>query len=315
MKLTQVFRGEKVLFFYDESGSISIIHTFLMLLLGIFISLVAAYLLHLGSSISYLPFLLPALFFVLIYFALYITINFGRCRNLLAGFLLGALIGVVYYGGFWYINYHIETNSWKPMHKTMIERTYDLELNFVGYLRFRARQLSESQTDGTFGMSIMVSEFIFFSVIAGMLATILSSRIFFEKENRWARRKKYYYANNQAEKLIEALVQYDWETLLFIPRKRRAYPWSPHIQVQFHYISKSEGSPVFVTVKAIYLSRDFSSPHVDRGSLKGLSETLLDGFMVPASQVKKLAAVFEDIDLPRSSSNSSQYQRYGSKAR
>jgi hypothetical protein len=215
------------------------------------------------SSRWYLFFITPLLFCLPVLGVIYITIRGGRCRSGILAGIVGLVMMLSYYGGYWELNYLSFLSFYEEKAQPVLEYETGSK-GFWGFIQFYCKNSTiesypgpnfkdkkPDKADEIFSYILYSGELIILLVFGARMSYVLSQRVFFESIKRWAKAKTVRFRVSDLEELQRIIHQKDWAGLRKLPKLPKLGQQTAYLEFITEYPKKADAAlPIYVSVKS-----------------------------------------------------------------
>jgi len=290
---------------YRPSGWVSLGRFLPLFLLGLIIACLMAFVLCLLENNWYFFIITPFIVSVPVFGALLLAIRVGRCRNRVAGAIVGLLLLGLYYGGYWTMSYLLNVVSQGPEAVEYVRQEGGAP-GVLGYFRFRCRKAVIKSTEDfgqrerhsdkgdPFGAYLFYGMEIVLILGAGFLAGKNSAgRVFYENAGQWASSMELRFAGGEFATAYRAAQAQDWGPLAKLSRLPRlgGNAASSLVTMKIEYLKGATDEPVYVTISGSNLGKNPAARAAGAKGWGSISKTFIRQRMVSGAAVQSLAQV------------------------
>ena len=274
---------------YQPSGRVSLGRFVPLILLGVVVALVMAFVLCLLEANWYFFIFTPFIVGLPVFGALLVVIRVGRCRNRVVGAIVGLLLLGLYYGGYWTMSYMLNV-VWQGPEVVEYVREEGGAPGLPGYFRFRCRKaLIKSTHDmgaphrrsndaDAFGAYMLYGLEWVLILGAGFVAGRNNGgRVFYENLLRWSSAAELRFAGSEFRTVYGAAQSQDWTPLSRLARlpKLGGGAGSSFVAMKVEYAPGATGEPVYVTISGMNLGKNPAARAVGMKGWGGISKVFV----------------------------------------
>lgn len=267
---------------YRPSGRVNPGRFALMLPCGLIIALLMVAGLFLSDLFFYMPLLTPLILGLGVAGGVWLVVHFGKCRNSWVGAVMGLVLGLVCYLGFWGISYaHFVVTAGTEGVQAIDEVTGTTGIASYFKWRCKTNMIHEAGRETTRkpGKADEYANTLFYTLelllVCGMCGAVgwtKSRRVFYENYGKWASSAKTRFNKGHAGQVIAAAASHNWAALGEIPRQS-AMQKSDHVVLRVQFLKEQPDEQAYLTLESI---RD--------GQIRKIGQQM--GFDIPAGYLK-----------------------------
>lgn len=249
---------------YTPNGWFNGVTMMPLLAAAIGVAIGMGYLLLLTEESLYYFFVTPLFVAVPVFLAIWGVVRLGQCRNPLLGTLIGLVLGLFYYVGYWELSYRANIVAHGPAPVADVARIGGAP-GLPGYFVYRCKTsvLQENPWAAKGGRAPNLIEQGFFFVLFSLEAIFVlvlavevgrngARRVYYEEAHQWSSTLDFRFSIAMLATVLKAIEERDWGTIATIPRlPGRGDARNQSLLFRLEYLAGSADAPVYLSLIAI----------------------------------------------------------------
>jgi hypothetical protein len=246
---------------YIPSGRVNWFALVPLLLAGIVVALVMAFLLLLAEDNLYYYFVTPLVLGLPVFGMTWVIIRVGKCRNRSLAGLVGLVLAFVYYAGYWELSYLANVVLRGPRAVAAVRQMSGVP-GLPGYFLYRCRNsqpvdaVRGAQNPRPPNTGDLIFNLVFFGLETVMVTCIAigigrsaASRVFSERLRKWSAKLECRLPVSTAAHVVSAVNRHDWAALGALPRMSSAGNANTNsLQFRVEYFPGVVEEPAYISV-------------------------------------------------------------------
>lgn len=257
---------------YVPSGWFSVLVLPPLLVLGIVVALVMGVVLLLLENNFYYYFFTPGIVGIPVFVAVWAVVRLSHCRNPLVGTLVGLVLGVIYYVGYWELSYLANVVVEGPGAVALVEKMGGAP-GLPGYINFRCKMSKPvahhgaapagdpTKVDYAFNIFFFCGEAIVIGGLALAIGRSNAKRVYYESHRRWSSKCEFRLPPATLATVLRAVEARDWDTIAALPRvSSTGNANAASLLFRVEYLAGPADSPLYLSLSGANLGK---APAVD----------------------------------------------------
>ena len=250
---------------YQASGWFNGVTMFPLLAAAIALALAMGFVLVFTEEHLYYVFVTPLVVGAPVFASIWGIIRLAHCRSPLVGTLIGLVLGLIYYVGYWDFSYRANIVAHGPGAVAAVQQIGGAP-GLPGYVVYRCKtSVMEMHPGAAQGggaapnMGHQIANCFFFSaetiiivLFAAAIGRSNAQRVYYEEARQWSSKLEFRLSLATLAIVLKAIKEEDWGTIAALPRlPKTSDARNPSLRFRLEYLAGSAAEPAYLTLAAI----------------------------------------------------------------